>query len=123
MDLRQTMEDLNSLNVEDLRRIGTAPKPVRVLAIVAVCVAVALLGSYLFIKPKIDQLERAERQEPTLKTQFDDVQNKAANLGAYNSIKSYPVFGGVRLVMGSSGGLFAFDFTKGFTGGDPLVLK
>ena len=85
MDLRQTMEDLNNLNVEDLRRIGTAPRPVRVLAIVFVCLSVAGIGSYLFIKPRIDQLERAELQEPALKAQFDDVQNKAANLGAYKA--------------------------------------
>jgi type IV pilus assembly protein PilO len=85
MDLGQVWEDINNLNVEDLRRIGTAPKPVRVLAIVVVCLAVAGLGSYVFIKPRIDQLERAEFQEPGLKKQFDDVQNKAANLGAYKA--------------------------------------
>jgi len=85
MDLSQVWEDINNLNVEDLRRIGTAPRPIRVLAIVIVCLAVVGLGSYLFIKPRFDQLERAELQEPGLKTQFDDVQNKAANLGAYKS--------------------------------------
>jgi len=85
MDLNQVWEDINNLNVEDLRRIGTAPRPIKVLAIVIVCLTVAGLGSYLFIKPRFDQLERAELQEPGLKTQFDDVQNKAANLGAYKS--------------------------------------
>ena len=72
MDLGQVWEDINNLNVEDLRRIGTAPRPVRVLAIVVVCLAVAGLGSYLFIKPRINQLERAELQEPGLKQQFDE---------------------------------------------------
>ena len=85
MDLGQVWEDLNNLNIEDLRRIGTAPRPVRVLGIVLVCLAVAGLGSYLFIKPRIDALEQAEFQEPALKQQFDDVQNKAANLGAYKA--------------------------------------
>ena len=85
MDLGQVWEDLNNLNVEDLRRIGTAPAPVRVLAIVVVCLAVAGLGSYVFIKPRIDSLEFSESQEPGLKQQFDDVQNKAANLGAYKA--------------------------------------
>jgi len=85
MDLGQVWEDLNNLNIEDLRRIGTAPTPVRVLAIVIVCLAVVGLGSYVFIKPRIDALEFAEAQEPGLKQQFDDVQNKAANLGAYKA--------------------------------------
>ncbi len=85
MDLRQAYEDLNNLNVEDLKRIGTAPAPVRVFVIVLVCAVVAGAGFWLFIKPRIDQLERAERQEPQLKAQFDAVQNKAANLGAYKA--------------------------------------
>ena len=85
MDIGQVFEDLNNLNVEDLRRIGTAPAPVRVLAIVVVCLIVVGLGAHLFVKPRIDQLERAEAREPQLKLQFDDVQNKAANLGAYKA--------------------------------------
>ncbi len=85
MDLKQAIEDLNNLDLEDLKRIGTAPTPVRVFVIVLVCVLVAGLGAWGLILPRVEQLESAERQEPELKRQFDNVQNKAANLGAYKA--------------------------------------
>jgi len=85
MDVREFFEQLNSLNVEDLKRIGTAPAPVRAVVMLLVCALVAGGGAWAFVKPKLDQLERAERQEPQLKQQFDEVQNKAANLGAYKA--------------------------------------
>ena len=62
MELSQVWEDINNLNVEDLRRIGTAPKPIRVLAIVLVCLAVAGLDSSVFLSSphQLPQSARAE---------------------------------------------------------------
>ncbi len=83
MSLGQSLEDLKSLNVEDLRKIGSAPIGVRVLVIVLVVVAVCGIGTYFFITPKMEELERAEARELELRQTFDIEQGKAANLGAY----------------------------------------
>lgn len=83
MSLGQNLEDLKSLNVEDLRKIGTAPLGVRILVIVLVVVAVCGAGAYFFIIPKMEQLKAAEARELQLRQTFDIEQGKAANLGAY----------------------------------------
>jgi type IV pilus assembly protein PilO len=72
--------DFNEL---DLSNIGAWPTVAKVVVIVIVCVGVAVAGFFLDIKKQIEKLERAEKQEMTLKQEFESKQAKAVNLEAY----------------------------------------
>ena len=77
------LEDLNSLDVNDLKNIGTAPAIVKVILIVFLCIIVAVAGYFLVTTPKLEELEKAEKEEISLKAVFDEKAAKAANLEAY----------------------------------------
>lgn len=83
MSLSDSFEDLKSLNVEDLRKIGSAPLGVRIFVILLVCALLCGAGAYFFIMPKLEQLKAAEQREIELRATFDAEQGKAANLSAY----------------------------------------
>jgi len=84
MDLSKLNEiDLSSIDVNDLKKIGSAPAPVRIIVIVLICLIVTGLGIWLDTTKQLDVLETAERKEVELKTIFDTKQAKAANLDAY----------------------------------------
>jgi len=84
MDLSKLNEiDLASIDVNDLKKIGSAPAPVRIIVIVLICLIVTGLGIWLDTTKQLDVLETAERKEVELKTIFDTKQAKAANLDAY----------------------------------------
>jgi type IV pilus assembly protein PilO len=72
--------DLNNL---DLSNIGAWPTAVKIALIIIVSAAVAVAGFFLDIQNQIDKLERTERQEITLKQEFETKQAKAVNLEAY----------------------------------------
>lgn len=72
--------DLNEL---DLSNIGAWPTVAKAVVIVVVCVGVAVAGFFLDVKKQIEKLERAEKQEMTLKQEFESKQAKAVNLDAY----------------------------------------
>jgi len=72
--------DLNDL---DLSNIGAWPTAAKVVVIVIVCVGVAVAGFFLDTKKQIEKLEQAEKQEMTLKPEFENKQAKAVNLEAY----------------------------------------
>lgn len=72
--------DLNNL---DLSNIGAWPTAVKVALIIIVCAAVAVAGFFLDIKNQREKLERSEKQEITLKQEFETKQAKAVNLEAY----------------------------------------
>ena len=72
--------DLNEL---DLSNIGAWPTVAKVVVIVIVCIGVAVAGFFLDVKKQIEKLERAEKQEMTLKQEFESKQAKAVNLDAY----------------------------------------
>ncbi len=72
--------DLNNL---DLSNIGAWPTAVKVALIIIVCAAAAVAGYFLDIKNQREKLERAEKQEITLKQEFETKQAKAVNLEAY----------------------------------------
>ncbi len=80
-----TMEELQALleDPENLKKIGSAPLPVRIGAIVLICILVAVLGYVFLIKDKIAERDTAVRQEATLKQEFESKQKKASNLNAY----------------------------------------
>jgi type IV pilus assembly protein PilO len=77
------VDELRSLDTSDP---GRWPLPIRVGAIGLAFAAVAALGIYmLVIKEEMPLLERAERDEVDLRTQFEDRQRKAANFDAYRA--------------------------------------
>lgn len=78
-----SLEDLNSLDINDLKHIGTAPGIVKGFLIVFLCIIVAVAGYFLVTTPKLEELEKVEREETSLKTVFDEKAAKAANLEAY----------------------------------------
>lgn len=78
-----SLEDMNELDVNDLKRIGTAPAAVKVILIIILCILVAVAGYFLVITPKMEELEKSEKEESSLRSTFDEKAQKAANLDAY----------------------------------------
>lgn len=78
-----SFEDLNELDVNDIKRIGSAPAIVKAIIIVVLCILVAVAGYFLLTTPKLEELERIEKEELSLKAVFDEKAAKAANLDAY----------------------------------------
>jgi len=72
-----------NLNDLDFSNIGKWPTAVKVALIIIVCAAVAVAGFFLDIKKQISKLERSEKEEVTLKQEFENKQAKAVNLDAY----------------------------------------
>ena len=83
MDLGEAYQKLNNLDVQDLRKIGTAPKPVQILVIVLLAAAILGAIGWFVVKPQLAELERAEREEQELRDEFKVKQSRAANLDAY----------------------------------------
>jgi len=78
-----SLEELNSLDINDIKNIGTAPGIVKGLLIIFLCIIVAVAGYFLVITPKLEELTRIEKEEINLRTVFDEKAAKAANLDAY----------------------------------------
>lgn len=78
-----SFEDLNELDVNDIKRIGTAPAIVKVILIVFLCIVVAVAGYFLVTTPKLEELKKVENEENNLRITFDEKAAKAANLEAY----------------------------------------
>ncbi len=77
------VEELQSLDVND---IGRWPLMFRAAVIGIVFLAVTFLGIWFtIIKDKAPSLERAQQEEQTLKTTFENKQRKAANYDAYRA--------------------------------------
>lgn len=85
VDFAKIYQDLNNLNVEDFKKIGTAPAPVRILLIALLCGAVIGAGIWLMVLPRIDALKVVEGKEQELRQEFTTVYNKSANLEAYKA--------------------------------------
>ncbi len=83
MDIKQAIDDLNGLDANDLKKVGTAPLPVRAFLLVLLLVAIIGIGIWLLIKPKFLEFDKIAAQETTLKQTFDSTQEKAANREAY----------------------------------------
>ena len=83
MDLGEAYDKLKNLDVQDLRRIGTAPKPVQLFVIALLAAAIIGGIGWFVIKPQLKTLEQAARTEQELKEEFKEKQSRAANLEAY----------------------------------------
>ncbi|PID61741.1 MAG: pilus assembly protein PilO [Gammaproteobacteria bacterium] len=74
--------DIN-IDVEDLKRIGTAPLPLRIITIMIGCAVVLGLIFHFLIQPQRDKLRTVQAKEQELRIKFDTEQSKAANRSAY----------------------------------------
>lgn len=85
MDLSKLNEiDLSNIDVNDIKKIGSAPTVVKAIIIVLVCLIVAGVGLFFDTKKQLEELEKKEKQEVSLRSTFDEKQSKAANLEAYS---------------------------------------
>ncbi|WP_019594393.1 type 4a pilus biogenesis protein PilO [Thioalkalivibrio sp. ALM2T] len=75
--------DLNELKQVDFNNIGEASWGVKGLILVVIVLAILGLSYYLFIGDQRTELERAESRELQLRGEFEDKQQRAANLQAY----------------------------------------
>jgi type IV pilus assembly protein PilO len=75
--------DLNDLNNIDLKTIGSAPLPARILVLVVLAAALIGAGYWFDTKNQLQRLDQAQAREPQLRQQFETRQRRAANLDAY----------------------------------------
>jgi len=87
MDVSEAYQKLQELDVSDLKRIGTAPQPVRMGALVLLAVAILLGMGWFLVKPAMADLEDAQQEEKELRDKFKTMQSKAAQLEAYEEQK------------------------------------
>lgn len=76
---------LNELRDLDFNDIGSAPTSVRYVILSFVLVIILAIGYFLLVKSKIEQLEAVQKRETSLKVEFENKQEKAANLEAYEA--------------------------------------
>ncbi|WP_019626946.1 type 4a pilus biogenesis protein PilO [Thioalkalivibrio sp. ALJT] len=75
--------DLKELNQIDFNNIGEASWGVKGIILVVIVLLILGLSYYLFIGDQRTSLERAESRELQLRDEFEDKQQRAANLAAY----------------------------------------
>lgn len=83
MDVQEAIQRINNLDIQDLKKIGTAPKPVQFLVMALVAALIIGGTGWFLVKPALAELEQAEAREQELRGQFQAMQSKAANLEAY----------------------------------------
>ncbi len=74
---------LDELDIEDLKKIGSAPLTVKIAIIVTLCIALAAAGYFLDTTKQKLELEKNVAEEQQLRQIFVAKQAKAANLEAY----------------------------------------
>lgn len=77
--------DLKELNQVDFKNIGEASWGIKGLILLVIIVAILGLAYYLFISDQRSELERAEQREQQLWAEFEEKQQRAANLEAYEA--------------------------------------
>ena len=81
MDLSEIK--LDELDIEDLKKIGTAPVPVKIAIVLVLCIGLLIAGYFLDTTKQQLELEKAVAEEQELRDVFSSKQAKAANLDAY----------------------------------------
>ena len=82
MDLRELMDELNSLDFEN---VGSWPIAVKVTSAVLVLVAVLALGYFFFIKDANTLLDQQRREEASLLKRYEKKAFKAHNLEQFRA--------------------------------------
>lgn len=77
--------DLNELRELDFNNLGNASGGVKAFLLIVIVVAILAGGYWFFIKDKQEALERSAQQEEQIKREFQEKQQKAANLEAYEA--------------------------------------
>lgn len=80
MDLRAYLDELRSL---DQNNMGSWPLWAYMGACVIVVALILGLGTWYFVLPKTDTLAQAQKEEQSLRDEFERKQKKVANLDAY----------------------------------------
>ena len=75
--------NLNDLSVDDLKKIGTAPLPVKIAIIIILCTGLAVASYFLITTKQKIELDKVIAEEQQLRKIFTSKQAKAANLEAY----------------------------------------
>jgi len=83
MAFSDTIAELQKIDGEDFKRIGTAPVILRGFCVILACVAVLGAMAHFMIRPQFDELKVVEAKEIDLRAKFDKEQAKAANRTAY----------------------------------------
>ena len=83
MDISEAIDSIKSFDLDDIKKIGTAPKPLQYAVKGLVACIIIGLAVWLLIIPKLDALTAIKSQEPILKKVFEEEQRKVANLAAY----------------------------------------
>ena len=78
-------EIIDQINGLDPNNPGAWPRWAHIAASILLAVALIGAGVYFLIKPKVEDLERFERKESTLRADFERKQKKIANLDAYKA--------------------------------------
>ena len=81
MDLSEI--DLNNNDLNDIKKIGMAPMPVKAILIVIVCIAVVVTGYFVDTTKQLEELKKFQSEETTLRKTFSEKHAKAVNLEAY----------------------------------------
>jgi type IV pilus assembly protein PilO len=76
---------LNELRDLDFSDIGSAPTSVRYVILGFLLVIILVIGYFLLVKAKVEQLELVQKLELSLRAEFEQKQAKAANLEAYEA--------------------------------------
>jgi len=83
VDVGDLIDSINNLDIEDFKKVGSAPLGAKIAIIVIASIIVLVSGFWFDTKPQLAQLEVAEKKELELRAVFDKKQSKAANLEAY----------------------------------------
>lgn len=76
------LAELRDLEFND---IGSAPLSVRYFILALLLVVILVVGWFLMIKAKTEQLERVQQRELALRIEYEEKADKAANLEAYEA--------------------------------------
>jgi type IV pilus assembly protein PilO len=90
MALQDTLEQLRSLDLGDLdvNNIGSWPAAIKGVILFALFVLVLIAGYFLYLTKKQQVLETAQKNETTLRQEFEQKAMQAANLEEYRQQKA-----------------------------------
>ena len=83
IDASEIFEKIQNFDANDLKNIGSAPKPVKIIALIIIFITALSLGYFLKITKLNEQLDRLVAKEKTLRQTYDAKQATAVNLDAY----------------------------------------
>jgi len=83
IDFADLLEKAQNFDANDLKNIGSAPKPVKIIALVLIFVSALALGYFLKITKINTQIGVFAAKEKTLRQAYDAKQATAVNLAAY----------------------------------------